>query len=250
MENSKDTLKTVFDSINKNNLWNSEESVSGTGSEISNTKSLINKIKILLGILDIDCIIDLGCGDFNWFKYVGYNRNYHGFDIVSDVIRKCRSYNILNYRFEVRDIVNDNLFNDINPSNNKLIISRDVLVHLSNEDINKIIKKIISSDAKYFLTTTFPSVDINANIQPGMWRPINISAYPFNFPNPIMIINEDYKGEYIKNFKFDNFKFEGLSNENIMILKSINSHNKDLQYKDKSMGLWLVDDIRKHYEKY
>jgi len=201
--------KEVFTEIYKSNLWGSSESISGTGSEIKQTNTLIDNLDKLLKEMKIGSVLDLPCGDFKWMQYVDLsNIDYLGADIVEELIKR----NIMHYKkrgnlkFEVLNLVTDPL------PKSDMIIVRDCLVHLSYDHIYSAIKNIKSSGSKYLLTTTFTNCHQNHDIVTGDWRPLNLQEKPFNFPSPILVINENCT--------------EGSG-----------------EYKDKSMALWHINKI-------
>ena len=59
------SASTVFTEIYNSNHWKSSESISGEGSEIKQTESLINDLNKLLTEMNIATVYDLPCGDFN-----------------------------------------------------------------------------------------------------------------------------------------------------------------------------------------
>ena len=59
------------------------------------------------------------------------------------------------------------------------------------KDIKKSIFRIKQSKSRYLMTTTFVNLKTNSNIFTGNWRPINLEKKPFNFPEPIITINEN-----------------------------------------------------------
>ncbi len=194
----------IFSTIYNNNVWNSIESVSGVGSEIKNTKTIIEEIPKLIKTYNIKKFIDCPCGDFNWMKYViSDNIVYEGYDIIDCVIIKNREK--YNYIFGKMNIINDKI------PECDLLFCRDLFVHFSYNDIYKTIKNIKSSNIKYLLTTTFPNHK-NNDISTGSWRPLNLQDDPFNFCNPIEIINENC------------------------------TENNGI-YNDKSLALWNIKDI-------
>jgi hypothetical protein len=71
-----------------------------------------------------------------------------------------------------------------------LILCRDLLVHLSFHDIKSALSNIFESGSRFVLTTTFPTRDINRDIETGQWRPLNLQRPPFSFPPPIRLITE------------------------------------------------------------
>ena len=202
------TAKVFTETYNRN-LWGSSESISGTGSEFNQTKTLIKGLEKLLNDLDIRTVLDIPCGDFNWMQKVDLSKiEYIGADIVKELIKKniVQHKEKSNFKFMVLDLIKDPLLKT------DIIIIRDCLVHLSYADIFAALENIRSSECKYLLTTTFTAHRVNSDIITGGWRTINLQEQPFNFPSPLLIINEDcteYNGEY----------------------------------NDKSMGLWEINKI-------
>ena len=65
---SKLTNQERFEMIYNDNFWESNESSSGIGSEIKNTKEVLRAIKLIIKQYKIRSIIDIPCGDFNWMS--------------------------------------------------------------------------------------------------------------------------------------------------------------------------------------
>jgi hypothetical protein len=101
------------------------------------------------------------------------------------IARNKKGFENHTHSFLVADIVTDNL------PQADLILCRDCLVHLSNEDVFDALKNIRQSGARYFLTTTFP-LHNNMDILNGSWRSLNLQKQPFNLPEPVEILYEDY----------------------------------------------------------
>ncbi len=196
--------KEVFEVIYKNNLWDSNESNSGTGSTLSNTTHLRERLSILFKTRKIKSILDLPCGDFNWMKFINLSDiQYIGGDIVSEVINQNKIHETNSVKFMTLDLIQDKL------PKTELILVRDCFVHLSISEIQKAIDNIKESGICYLLTTTFTEHDQNADIKTGLWRPLNLQQGPFNFPQPL---------ELIEDFGSGNFK-------------------------DKNLGLWKISDL-------
>ncbi len=182
------TPKEVFTEKYKHNLWKSEESISGTGSEFRQTELLVSELNNLLKRLEVSSLLDIPCGDFNWMQKVELsNINYIGADIVEELVLENRlKFGESEWRkFEVINLIADPL------PKADMILVRDCLVHLSYSDIQKALNNIKSSGAKYLLLTTFTDYPINFDIVTGAWRPLNFQHRPFNFPPPILVINEN-----------------------------------------------------------
>ena len=86
---SKLTIQERFEKIYNENYWESNESRSGLGSEIKNTKEVLRAINQIIKQYNIKSIIDIPCGDFNWMSSLDMkNINYKGFDIVNSAIER------------------------------------------------------------------------------------------------------------------------------------------------------------------
>ena len=201
--------KEIFTNIYDNHSWGGV-SRSGPGSDLEQTKVLIEELPKLFMKYNIKTFLDAPCGDFHWMKFVDKsNINYVGGDIVSNVIKaNKKNFDSVNVSFLELDIINDKL------PNADIIFVRDCLVHFPITSIYKFLFNLISSNIKYLMTTTFVNRDVNYDINFGEWRQLNLLTTPFNFPKPLEIINE------------------GCTENN-------NSNS------DKSMCLWNVSDIGK-----
>lgn len=181
------SIKTTFTEINKINYWNSQDSISGTGSDLIQTNEIIQELPKILKEYKIASMLDLPCGDFHWMQNVNLSGvNYIGGDIVLELIENNKlKYEKENYTFEVIDLTNDTL------PKVDLVFCRDCLVHLSYSDLSKALYNIIKSNSKYLLTTSFLDQKINYDIVTGEWRPINLEKSPFKFPSPIFKLLEN-----------------------------------------------------------
>ena len=164
-------IKDIFTEIYKMNYWKGDQSISGTGSDISQVQEIIKQLNPLINKFNIKTVLDLPCGDFNWMKYVNLNDvNYLGIDIVEELItNNINMYSKKNIHFKTKNLIIDSI------PKCDLIINRDCLVHFSFIDIYKSLQNIKQSQSKFLLTTTFPNLDI----------------IPFNFPEPKLVINEN-----------------------------------------------------------
>jgi hypothetical protein len=199
-------IQDVFTEIHKTNHWKDGQSVSGTGSNQSQTEELKRILVKITEQFQIRSIIDAPCGDFNWMKDVNLNDiQYHGIDIVPQVIES----NSLQYANERRSFSLGDITTTTLPMVD-LIFCRDCLVHFSFEDVHRALKNFKASGSKYLLTTTFPQHN-NYNIVTGNWRPIDLTKKPFKFPAPLAIYNEHC--------------------------------TEDMRYADKSLGLWKIEVI-------
>ena len=90
---------------------------------------------------------DLGCGDFNIGKQLTkYTKKYIAIDIVADLIERNKTiFKAENLEFHCLDIAKDDL------PKADCIILRQVLQHLSNAEIKKVVEKL--SNYKYIILT-------------------------------------------------------------------------------------------------
>jgi hypothetical protein len=206
--NSRDT-ESVFTDIYKRNKWSGKESISGTGSDIKQTRIIIKALPTVIGEFGVSTILDIPCGDFHWMKIIDLRDvEYIGADIVDDlVVKNTEKYQRDGLSFQRRNLSSDKL------PKVDLVFSRDCLVHLSFKDIFCALENICNSQSKYLLTTTFTGRTANQNIATGQWRVLNLQVAPFSLPQPLKIITE------------------GCTEGNGA-------------YSDKSLGLWRIDDIR------
>ena len=179
--------KDIFTEIYLKNKWKDNFSSSGTGSNLEQTKEIIKVFPEIISKYNIKSILDIPCGDFYWMQKINFNKvHYIGGDIVPQLIkRNNKLYSKRNIVFKVIDLTIDNL------PKSDLLFCRDCLVHLSYKDIFKALNNIKRSNFKYFITTNFLKRDINYDIATGSWRTINLCKEPFNFPKPILNINEN-----------------------------------------------------------
>ena len=181
-------LNARFAKIHEMNLWGAEASRSGLGSEPASVKALAAVLPSLCKKLEVRTLVDAPCGDGNWIASLplGHER-YIGLDIVpsviSDLSRRFAKEPSREYR--VTDLTAQP------PPEADLLLCRDCLVHLSFENIARVITGFQSSRSKWLLTTHFTEQKRNSDITDGDWRPLNFCKAPFRWPTPDLIINED-----------------------------------------------------------
>ncbi|MEA5558810.1 hypothetical protein [Nodularia spumigena] len=186
--------KEIFHDHYTNNLWGSEESVSGPGSTIQYTENIRKEIPKLVKNLGIKVFLDAPCGDFNLFRMISWQEpiQYIGADIVEPLINRNKLlYGNDNRHFTYLDITQDTL------PKADIWLCRDCLFHLSNKDIISVIDKFLSSGIKYLLTSTHSNSE-NEDITTGSFRLLNLQKDPFNFGQPIAFIEDWIQGYPIR----------------------------------------------------
>lgn len=199
---TKDAMAQIYDQ----KLWgtNGSNFYSGDGSHfqeivgpyLSTTISFLKSFKTPL------TVCDLGCGDFNVGKHlVAYTKKYVAVDIVPKLIKYNReTFKAKNLEFQCLDIVNDDL------PNADCAILRQVLQHVSNAEIKKIVAKL--KNFKYLIMTEHlpngnfePNKDIisGQGIRLKKQSGVNLLEDPFNLRvkeelKLSNIVLEDHKG--------------------------------------------------------
>ena len=140
-------------------------------------------------------------------QHVDLPADYTGADVVKDLVdTNNEKHSDSRHKFLCLDVCVDKI------PKVDLIFTRDLLVHLSYDDIRRAVKNMKESGSTWLLTTTFTRRDLNIDIKTGDWRMLNLQLTPFNFPEPLKIINE-----------------------------GCTELNED--FNDKSLGLWKLEDI-------
>lgn len=203
---SKIDYKKKFKLIYNTNYWSDKDSVSGSGSNKTQTLNAIDNINKILDDYNIKSILDAPCGDFNWMDDLLKERinlkkkeiQYLGADIVQDLILNLKKkYSTQNINFISFDIISENF------PNVDLLICRDCLIHFSNQDIDRTIINFLDSKIKYILVTDSIVDDSfeNYEIETGEFRKLDLTKKPFNLPkNHLFQFNDVFN---IKTKKFE-----------------------------------------------
>ena len=135
-------MTNVFEEIYQKNVWGNSESHSGHGSSASATRFLRTALSQLLSDLGVKSMLDVPCGDFNWMRLLDLRIDYFGADIVPQLIEaNQRKYSRPGRAFGLLDVVKDPL------PNADLVFSRDLLVHLSEQDIRSALAEHLRAPA-------------------------------------------------------------------------------------------------------
>lgn len=134
------------------------QEVCGPGSNYKNTRRIVKHLPPLLKELNIQFLIDMGCGQFTWMKEVLEQTDikYLGIDVNEQMLAANReAAKPLGERVAfVRGSIHDpqDSLPPSYPVLNTGIIARDVLIHELPEDIPPLVEKW-SQLGKYLLTT-------------------------------------------------------------------------------------------------
>lgn len=197
----------IFRRMYRLNRWGDVESVSGRGSNLDNTKALREQLPDVLSRHEIRTLVDAPCGDVFWIRHTNLQLDrYIGIDIVPGLIAGLSDHPPVDRaEFYCLDVIT------AVPPTADAILCRDLLVHLTNEQVVRCLRNFKASGAEYLLTTTFPG-RTNRDIVNGRWRALDFQAAPFGFPLPVALIPDS-------------------------------SPMEDQHYEHKSLGMWQLRDL-------
>ena len=191
---SKKNPEYIFTKVYEENAWGGTPGnfFSGSGSINPNTEIYIKNIIEFIRDNNVSSVVDLGCGDFRIMGRVLNNvkTTYVGLDIVKALI-EFNNKQFGNHRIHFQ---HTNIIEDALPPGD-LVLVRQVLQHLSNSEISRILAKI----AQYrwaLITEHLPvSGDIEHNIDkihgPHIRMKANSGVFidqpPFNIKNSRVI---------------------------------------------------------------
>lgn len=186
------SIKDVFTDIYKKSEWGSSEEnsqpfYSGLG---SHDIAVVNPyVKVVIEFLSKfethPNVVDLGCGDFSiGSKIRNHCNNYVACDIVSELIEfNSKNYANLGVDFRTLDMSSDEL------PEGDIVFIRQVFQHLSNEQIENALQKIIKKYKFLVLTEHLPFSDefihnIDKPAGPGVRTKLSsgvvLTSAPFN----------------------------------------------------------------------
>ena len=191
MNNAAESLFTQF---HHNRTWAEIcNTTDGPGSTLEYTTTIRQQLPALLKKWDIKSMLDASCGEFIWMREVDLSGiNYIGGEIVADKIQKL-SQEFPQHTWLHLDIIEDNL-----PSVD-MWMCRDTLFHFPHEYLKKTLQNFLRSDIKYLLTSSHPDVEANEDFSSfGDFRPNNFNIAPFNFGEPLDVIDDTGPGWPLK----------------------------------------------------
>ena len=180
------SLAKRWEVLHRLGIYHGEESLSGPGSSLGETAAIRAALPEIIRRFEVVSLLDVPCGDFHWMALADLGRvRYTGGDIVPEIVAANQErYGTAERQFRVLDVTRDPL------PRVDLIHCRDLLIHLSLDDIFRALGNIIASGARYLLTNTYTARSENLDIPSGDFRPLNLCAPPFDFPAPLELIDE------------------------------------------------------------
>jgi SAM-dependent methyltransferase len=145
----------IFDGIYANANWGGKpgDISSGYGSDGEIADSYVDAVVTFLRLINCASVVDIGCGDFRIGSKIAFAiPKYTGVDVSRIVIDRNKSlHNRDGVSFEVCDAEHDTL-----PPGDVCLI-RQVLQHLSNRSIKKILDRLVMSYQYVVITEHLPA---------------------------------------------------------------------------------------------
>lgn len=135
------TVEAIFTGIYQKNEWGGPAGAfySGEGTYLPDNQKYVDAVRQFIRDRNIKSILEIGCGDFHMAGQVleGLDVSYTGGDVVASLIQHHQQkYQTDRITFRVLNAIDDEL-----PIAD-LVIIRQVLQHLSNAQIQKILTKL------------------------------------------------------------------------------------------------------------
>lgn len=157
------------------------ETVSGLGSTLRQTESFRTVLPEALRHLGIATLLDAPCGDFNWMVLVDLKGiEYIGVDNDESVLAIARK------RAPHRDFRHLDIVNGPLPAADA-VLCRDCIQHWPQAMILQFMRNVLTSRALWLLITTHRN-SINEDCILGQFREVNLTAAPYNFPRPHIVL--------------------------------------------------------------
>lgn len=187
----------IFSAIYKENMWGGKkgEFFSGDGTHFEGRSAYIETVVSFIKEHNIQAITEVGCGDFAIMRNILAQVpevKYTGLDVVPDLVAHNNAqFKSASISFQVTDAVNDPL------PGAELIIIRQVLQHLKNAAVAKVLEKV--KIFNYALITEHVPItkDVEPNLDkstgPHIRTRINSGLFidlpPFSMPNTSVLLD-------------------------------------------------------------
>ena len=179
-------VEAVFTRAYLKNSWGSKESRSGPSASLERTAALRTALPELFRELEIQSVLDCGCGDWNWMRHVDLTGiQYIGCDIVPQLVQTLQeTFSAETVNFQVLNLLQDP------PDTADLWLARDLCSLFSSEDTWQFFQKFLDSGSKYLAITSIETDDPYHDIFTGFWTPRNFLAEPFSMPPPLKELDD------------------------------------------------------------
>ena len=180
-------LEARFTRVYATNLWEDSESISGPGSRVGSepVSEALDALRFVCREFSITSISDIPCGDLNWIKTFladSPSITYKGYDIVKPLLERNQQV--------YPEIACD--FLDITrqvPPRTDLVLCKDLIIHLNDDDIRLTLTNIKNSGSKYLLVSNnfgMANSDLREHLHgDSACRYVDIMTFPFRYSPPL-----------------------------------------------------------------
>lgn len=177
VDNGQSSLASTFSQIYAEGTWGKDSAgrgTSGSGSTLEITREYRAYLQTFIKEHGVTSVVDAGSGDWSFSAAIDWGDvSYLGIDIAPEVVETVRKrHETARIKFRVGDITEDLPAAD-------LLLSKDVLQHLSNDLIQKFIRNNLTKRKYKWVILTNARSSENLDIPNGDYRGIDLSASPF-----------------------------------------------------------------------
>ncbi|MEW5993187.1 MAG: tetratricopeptide repeat protein [Candidatus Zixiibacteriota bacterium] len=174
------------------------ESHCGAGSYLANTVEIRQFLASAIRKYNIQSMIDVACGDWNWMRLVDLQGvTYTGYDLDEGFIAENRK-RFPQHRFIVADVLRT-VWPQVD-----LILCRDLMIHLADEDNLTLLESFRRSGSTWLMATTYDKLEKNRDFTDAEKRTgysrtgrpsrvLNLEIDPYNLPRPVEFVRENHE---------------------------------------------------------
>lgn len=146
------SVQEAFDEVYRKGMWRQGNSSSGLGSEGLMAERYVELVEEYTSKHKLGTVVDAGCGDFSIGSRLAQNfERYMAFDVSQFIIetnkRRYADFRRKNVTFDVADMTSEAF------PQADLVLIRQVLQHLTNAQIERVLKNLEASDWRRVLIT-------------------------------------------------------------------------------------------------
>jgi SAM-dependent methyltransferase len=174
-------IASAFETIYREKRWGAGLG-SGHGSLPKGTETYRAFLEDFIRANNVRRVVDYGCGDWQFSRLIDWQgAEYVGLDVVSELIAANRNaFGRPGVSFEINRGHPDDL------PDGDLLVTKDVLQHLPTAEIHTFLSDVVPR-YKLALLTNDTGEQVNGDVPPGGWRPLDLTAEPFGVGTVIAV---------------------------------------------------------------
>jgi len=185
---AENSSEAVFTDIYQRGVWGGQW-FSGGGSKAESSLPYMNILNYYLRKCHIKSVVDIGCGDWQFSRYIDWSGiNYTGYDVVKHIVDvNQKQFGSTNIIFKHGDFIS----NEIHGGD--LLVCKEVLQHLTNSDVHYFIKNIIPKFRYCLIVDEVNAVTKSSNNPDnprGSTRQLDLTKEPFSVKAEILLVYE------------------------------------------------------------